>query len=120
MDIVKRDGQPKNRKSVWKVSDKMRSTGGTGVPWKYQSEWIVDDRGGVCVDFVGRYETLHKDFKTLCDMIGIKASLPHINKSDRKAYYQYYDDETKAIVRDWHKRDIERFGYTFDKPILIL
>ena len=65
------------------------------------------------MDFVGRFENLEADFKTICDKVGITASLPHINKSDRRGYRDYYDPETRDITARLYAEDIERFGYTF-------
>jgi hypothetical protein len=120
MEMVARDGHPNDRTQEWKVSDKMKSTGGTGIPWKCQSDWLVDDNKDICVDFVGRFESLKQDFERVCDIMNLKLQLPHINKTMRKDYTKYYDEETKQIVADWHKTDIQNFGYTFGAPVRIL
>jgi hypothetical protein len=45
--------------------------------------------------------------------IGIDAQLPHLNASKRAGYRDYFDDETRAIVADWFREDIDLFGYRF-------
>jgi hypothetical protein len=78
-----------------------------------QTGCLVDESGCLLVDFVGRFENLEADFKTICDKVGITASLPHIYKSDRRGYRDYYDPETRDITARLYAEDIERFGYTF-------
>ena len=81
-----------------------------------QSDYILDLHGNLIVDFVGRYERLATDFEEACKQIGLPRTpeLPHKRKAEnRKPYRAYYTDETKALVADFYKSDIERFGYTF-------
>ena len=52
--------------------------------------------------------------KTVLKTIGIENEFScHINKSNHDHYRQYYDDETKEIVRKNHLKDIDFFKYTF-------
>lgn len=120
MDIVKRDGHPKDNNKKWSLSPKMASTGGTGVPWKCQADWLIDDSGEICMDFIGRFENLHEDVARLSDMIGKKLVLPHINKTNHDRYLKYYNEESANIVADWHHKDIKRFGYSFGRAITLI
>lgn len=79
-----------------------------------QLPWIMDNLGYPLVDFIGRFETLQKDFDKICEKLKIqKHILPHENKSDHKHYSKYYDQETKEIIARKFKRDIEYFNYDF-------
>ena len=78
-----------------------------------QVEWLKDDEGRVSIDFIGRFETLNEDFNQIKSIIGLEAELPHLNASKRVGYQSYYDDETRQIVADWFREDIELFGYCF-------
>jgi hypothetical protein len=40
--------------------------------------------------------------------------MEHYNGSKHRDYRSYYDEETKQMVANHWKEDIERFGYTFD------
>ncbi len=117
LDIVRKDGHPLDKKQPWKLTPRMASTGGSGLPWKCQMDWLVDDSGKVCVDFVGRFENLKRDFKYVCDTLGRCCELPHLNKTVRNDYRSYYDSETKQLVADWHRKDINYFGYTFGPTV---
>lgn len=78
-----------------------------------QTSCLVDESGNLLVDFVGRFENLDEDFRSICHKVGISASLPHINKSKRTDYQDYYDAETRDLTARLYAVDIERFGYTF-------
>ena len=79
-----------------------------------QSEFVLSESGDMLVDFVGRYETLADDFDAVCDRIGIECALPHINRSTHADFRDYYTAETRALVEQVYRPDIELFGYRFD------
>ena len=81
---------------------------------KFQSEMISDSDGKLLVDFIGRYETLSRDYAEVCKRVGIDAPLPHLNKSVHRDYRSYYNARTRALVEQHFKSDIELFGYSFD------
>jgi hypothetical protein len=81
---------------------------------RLQSDLVCDTSGEVLVDFLGHYETLAADFATVCARLGISRALPHKNRSQHDSYREYYSDETRALVAEAYKADIERFGYEFD------
>jgi LPS sulfotransferase NodH len=70
-----------------------------------------DDR--VIVDYVGKYENLHEDFKHVCNVLGRDCELPHKNRTLKKSfdYREYYDYEMKEIVYKCYKKDFDLFGY---------
>ena len=80
-----------------------------------QTSFILGPDGENLVDFIGRFETLQDDFARLCDRLGVKAQLPHLNASQRSRDWKgYYTDTSKALVADLFKRDIAQFGYRWD------
>ena len=81
---------------------------------KFQKDMLCDHQGRVLVDFVGRYETLGTDFEYLCQRLGIRASMLHLNQSYHRDYRCYYDKKTQDLVADFFKEDIALFGYNFD------
>ncbi|MGB7452385.1 MAG: sulfotransferase family 2 domain-containing protein [Lysobacterales bacterium] len=78
-----------------------------------QVEWLKDDEGKISIDFIGRFESINEDFDQIKSVIGLEAELPHLNASKRAGYQSYYDDESREIVADWFREDIELFGYCF-------
>jgi hypothetical protein len=78
-----------------------------------QARYVCDESDRVLVDFVGRYETLAGDFQEVCRRLGMQAALPRLNASRRDAYRSYYDERSRALVRERYRRDIELFGYAF-------
>ena len=89
-----------------RLSRKLRSLRGGG------NKWLEG------VDFVMRYEHLQEDFDKALRRAGIdrRLTIPRVNVTpDRERDFRlYYTDRARQIVEDWYKRELLRFGYTFD------
>lgn len=85
--------------------------------WYPQHHWIAQQNGNrleIVVDQVLRYENLDEDFSRLMSDLGVvDVSLPHVNKSNRGSYRDFYDARTRQIVANVYAEDIELFGYEF-------
>jgi hypothetical protein len=82
-----------------------------------QLDYLIDLHGKILVDFIGHYENLAEDFKSITSQLKIVGiSLPHKRQAkDRsKDYREYYTDDLAELVGNYFKRDIEAFGYRFD------
>ena len=84
-----------------------------------QSNWLLAEGkfgpDDIIVDFVGRFEHLQRDFEHVCEVIGIEPpELPHLKKSQRGPYQDYYTEETRSIIAQLFADDIQRFAYAFD------
>ncbi|GAB5390341.1 MAG: sulfotransferase family 2 domain-containing protein [Alphaproteobacteria bacterium] len=82
-----------------------------------QLNFIANKRGKILVDFVGRTETMDRDFAHVCERIGSDLELPRINTSKRGDYTEYYTDEMRKIVDEVFADDIEAFGYKFGEDV---
>ena len=79
-----------------------------------QLSFIINDNGEKIIDHVIKFERLNAEFTQTLKKIGLKEeSLPHLNKSDRGSYDQYYDQECIDIVAERFKDDIDYFKYDF-------
>lgn len=104
-----------------------------------QHEYLYGPSGKLLVDYVGRFENLQPDFDFVCSKLGINESrLPHVNSANTPTYasahplrarikeilfrdkephhinyVDYYDDETRTVVAEMYKKDIELFSYKF-------
>lgn len=78
-----------------------------------QTDFILGDGGELLVDFVGRYESLPRDFETVCSRVGVSATLPHTNRTSHGSYTDYYSPADRALVADVYRKDIDFLGYRF-------
>lgn len=76
-------------------------------------DWLTDHSGRLIVDDWGRYETIPADFARMARRLGITEPLPHENRGEHRPYREYYSPETRAIVAEIYRRDLEFFGYEF-------
>jgi hypothetical protein len=81
-----------------------------------QADYVTDAAGNLIVDFVGRFERITEDFRTICAHLRVSPKLPHINRGKPVDYRGYYNDRTRKLVADRFARDIEMFGYSFGDP----
>ncbi|MCX8229423.1 MAG: sulfotransferase family 2 domain-containing protein [Planctomycetota bacterium] len=74
---------------------------------------LSNAKGELCMDFIGKYEHLTKDFQKVCGHLNIEAELPHLNATKHRDYQEYYTKITQEFVARYWKKDIEAFDYSF-------
>lgn len=79
-----------------------------------QKDFLVDDKGKIIVDFIGTFEKLDRDFQNICETLQLSEKLPHVNKTNRRNYQSYYNDNSKNMIYEHFKEDIEMFHYDFE------
>jgi hypothetical protein len=83
-----------------------------------QYEFLVDDSGGVVMDFIGRNEQMQASFDTICSKLGLPSQvLGRANASQHRPWQDYYDDELVSLVGQVYRKDLELFGYEFDRHV---
>jgi hypothetical protein len=92
----------------------------TGAHYSFaynQLDYVTDENGALLVDFIGRLENFDKDVHEVFSRIGVDLeAIPHKNRSGHRHYSTFYTPDTELIVRERFKRDIEYFGYEFERP----
>ena len=67
----------------------------------------------IYVNYIARFENIKKDWIIIANTLGCSKTLPHKNKSKHDLYRKYYDKESKAIIKEIYKQDLELFGYAY-------
>ena len=79
-----------------------------------QSYFLVDARGALLTDYVGRVERMQESFDEVATRIGIpQVTLERVNASTRGDYRNYYTPALVDAVARLYARDLELFGYQF-------
>lgn len=79
----------------------------------HQINMLADKNGVLLMDFIGKFENLQEDWNFVTDTLGIEnKELSHKKKAGIKNYDSYYTNETRDLVAELWKRDIETFGYS--------
>jgi Sulfotransferase family len=65
-------------------------------------------------DIVIKLEEIDEKFEQIQNILGAKISIRQSNKGDYEgSYQQYYTDETRDLIAEYFKYEIDTFGYTF-------
>ncbi len=84
-------------------------------PRKYTTQYeCLELDGRIGVDKTWRYERLEEDYPEIAGRMGLTGvRLPRVFASEHDPYWTYFDDETRQVVADAYRVDIEAFGYGF-------
>jgi hypothetical protein len=86
------------------------------VIFKPQIDWVKDNKGKVILpNKIIRFEKIKEDFNEVTSYLEADITLPHLNKStDKKQNYrEKYNSESKKIIEEYFKEDLEYFNYKF-------
>ncbi len=77
-----------------------------------QISYLIDFQGNFLIDYIGRFETLDRDYANVCTKLALPvAKLPHYRKSSHQHYLQYYDYQARCAIAERYKNDIAAFNY---------
>lgn len=94
----------------WLTEDNIKDS----LHFQQQYKFLMNAEKKIEVDFIGRFENIEEDFKTITNHLEIKRSLQKTNSSNRDLNYRtYFTKETQAIVESVYKKDIKLFKYSF-------
>ncbi|MEM9423071.1 MAG: sulfotransferase family 2 domain-containing protein, partial [Pseudomonadota bacterium] len=88
-----------------------------GVRPRDRSVYSID--GNLVVDYCIRYESLMEGLEHVCRVTGIPYEPDRLGTfkggyhAVSRPYQDYYDDETREMVRKFFAPDLSRFGYAF-------
>ncbi|MFD1314672.1 sulfotransferase family 2 domain-containing protein [Namhaeicola litoreus] len=78
----------------------------------HQVNMLVDKKGKLLSDFVGKMENLDEDWKVVCEKLKIPFNeLPHNKKAKKINYAEYYNEHNLELVAKLWAKDFETFGY---------
>jgi hypothetical protein len=76
--------------------------------------FLKDSKGDIPMDFIGRFENLQEDFNSISKTLGLEdGTLPKLLVRNRKHYTDFYTEETKSMVYQFYKEEIEYFGFKY-------
>lgn len=79
-----------------------------------QYNHIIDLRGKVNMDFIGRFENLQQDFDKVGQHLGLAdTKLPQLLVKKYDSYLDNYSDVTKDFVYNNYKQEIDYFKFEF-------
>lgn len=88
--------------------------------WEFLPHGFIYHEGKICVDFIGKLETIQQDCDKLAEILRIDPfTVPHkrsLYKRNREDYTVYYRDDTELInrVQELYGKDFtDRFNYVY-------
>ena len=63
-----------------------------------------------------RFENINDEFSNMVkyhNLVTVRPTLPHKNKTNHTHYSDYYNSETRKIIADVFEEDIDTFKYCF-------
>jgi len=82
--------------------------------WGLSTQFSILNAKAEDFDIVIKLEEIDEQFIQVQNILEAKIPLAHNNKGDYEgSYQQYYTDETRDLVAEYFKYEIDTFGYTF-------
>lgn len=89
-------------------------------PYLDSSRFYFDSRDQLICDYHIRFEHLNEDYQELCEQLDLPANqLPKTKnklRKKKKHYSTFYNNTRRQLVAEIFRREIEKFGYSFESP----
>lgn len=80
--------------------------------WQPQINWIKNDKEGLDVDFIGKYENIEDDFNIILHRLNLpKINLPQLNLSKKENIKHDLNKDMKKELLNFYRVDYEKFNY---------
>lgn len=79
-----------------------------------QSEFVIDYRGNLAVNYVGYFENLENDFSYISEQLGFHAPLAKLNMSHRSTITETVSEMGVEAIRYIYAQDFNMFGYSIE------
>jgi hypothetical protein len=77
--------------------------------FRSQHTFLFSKDGHCNAEFIGRFEHLHEDLEFVAQRLGVDFEIPHLLKSRRLGWEDYYTEGLREIVFERYRRDFELF-----------
>jgi hypothetical protein len=81
-----------------------------------QISYTLNREGRPSMDFVGRFEQIHKDYGFVARRLGIESRLPHRNANPGARWHDFYSEPLRKKVLRYYEEDFVAFGYPNEIP----
>jgi hypothetical protein len=84
----------------------------------FQPQWtfVIGEDGQILVDHIGHLNDLEPTLDFVEGALGYRLQIPDGNRSgERMDFRQFYTPELVELVGNFYARDVEAFGYSFDR-----
>lgn len=78
---------------------------------RQQVTYLMDESGNQLVDFVGKVENYPADFATVCANLGVKATLPHKNRTRHSDAHLELTPKARKLIGELYADDNAAFNY---------
>ena len=76
--------------------------------------WVLDENNNILADKIIRFENLNEELKTLFSNYNYTQEITKNNSTKHRRYQEYYNENSKNLVAQNFKEDIEYFNYKFE------
>lgn len=102
-------------RAVYAHQDFERFVSQPRIPFlRSQKDYFFDEDGWQLVNYIGRFETLEKDFEVACRCAAIEVPLLRCNEGLHPPYQECYTPALRDYVGERFEEDVKFFEYAFD------